>query len=89
LHSFRQNLSEEELTLLTLLDEFGRQRKDEEELQKRLHDSLRHSGCRKDLGIDVEVFQKGLDRLEEINKWIVCTNFLDSLKRLDVTKIRM
>ena len=58
------NVSKEELTWLSLLDEFGRQREDEEQLPERLHDNLCHSGCRTDFGIDGEVFQKGLDRLE-------------------------
>ena len=58
------NVSEEGLTWLSLLDEFGRQREDEEQLPERLHNNLCHSGCRTDFGIDGEVFQKGLDRFE-------------------------
>jgi hypothetical protein len=52
------------LTWLSSLDEFGRKPEDGKQLHEGLHDGLRHSGCVRDLGTDVEVSQKGLDRLE-------------------------
>ena len=64
------------------MDEFGSQRKDEEQLPKRIHHDLCHSGCRTDLGIDAKVLQEGLNRLEQVNKSIMYTNVLDSLKHL-------
>ena len=83
-----KNASEEALTWLSLLDEFGRKSEDGKQLPNGLHDGLRHSGCVRDLGIDPEVFQHRLNRLEQINKRIECANVLDSLKHLDVRKIR-
>jgi hypothetical protein len=60
----RKNASEEALTWLSLLDEFGRKPKDGKQLHDGLHDDLRHDGCERDLGTDVEVFQKGFNQLE-------------------------
>ena len=49
---------------MSMLDEFGRKPEDRKQLHKGLHDGLHHSGCVRDLGTDVKVFQNGLNRLE-------------------------
>ena len=49
---------------MSLLDEFGRKPEDGKQLQEGLNEGLRHSGCVRDLGTDVEVFQNGVNRLE-------------------------
>jgi hypothetical protein len=58
------NISGEALTWLSLLDEFGRKPEDGKQLHEGLHEGLRHSGCVRDLGTNVEMLQKGFNRLE-------------------------
>jgi hypothetical protein len=41
-----------------------------------------------DLGIDIEVFQKGLNRFEKVSEQIMSTGVLDGLLYVDVTYIR-
>ena len=79
---------EDRLTRFPLLDPFGHQREGGEQFDEYLCIHLSHSDRKRDLGIDVEVFQKVFDRVEKIDQCIISVNgVLDRLISLDVRKI--
>jgi hypothetical protein len=67
LRSARQYVSKDELTLSSMLDLVGRECEGGEQLHHYLHDYPSHSGCRRDLGVDIETIQKAFYRLEQFN----------------------
>jgi hypothetical protein len=65
---------------------FGHQGEGGEQFHEDLDDHLGHSGCRGDLGIDIESIEKVVNQLEQVNQRIVAVN--NALDRLIYLGVR-
>ena len=83
----RQCINKDELTWSSLPNLVCHDREGGEQLHHYLHNYLRHSGCRRDLGVNVETIQKAFYRLKQFNDRFQVGN--DALERLRYLNVRM